>query len=62
VAYVIANSQQHTSAYTYTYTHEDYVTHCVELYIYVEVRARNSKVFCMTVEVIPMHPSDFVVP
>ena len=48
--------------YTYTYTHEDYVTHCVELYIYVEVSARNFKVCCMTVKVIPKPTSDCVLP
>ena len=48
--------------YTYTYTHEDYVTQCVELYVYVEVSASNFKVCCMTVKVIPKLTSDCVLP
>ena len=50
------------SVYTYTYTYEDYVTQCVELYVYVEVSARNFKVCCMTVKVIPKLTSDCVLP
>ena len=41
---------------------EDYVTQCVELYVYVEVSARNFKVCCMTVKVIPKLTSDCVLP